>query len=368
MMKQLIICERPFMLYKALLKAMNNTNNDMIDIVLSNHMPELGKMYHPLVESGIFHHVYFFDDDLYQDYIKDESITDYVKFPNILWAWPQKLKRYFRYQKEAKSKKMPEGLNLKSYDEILANDGVSTINFRLNEEKIKYVVSEHGRNNFRNKVPLHIAAVYISIILDRLNIIVAYSASGKYVKEVEVDRIDDQLVGYIRRKPLRECRINSLEESLNDEKREKIYQVYAKAYGLPMEFHQEVNILLTGPLFHDKLVESEEDQINCYRDAVAQNCESDIVLMVKPHPRDTVDYTKVFPNALIVDKVVTSEVLSLCTSLKINKVVTIYSTSISSFRKAKEMVVLGGAFLDNYHLTSKYVGKEVTPDDDLKKK
>jgi hypothetical protein len=262
--------------------------------------------------------------------------------------------------------KLPDELDLKAYDEILANDGVSTINFRLNFQKIPYVVSEHARGNFKNIVPLHIVAVYLTMILDCLNIIVAYSGMSKYVKALEVDR-NEKLACYTKHKPIRECRINNLEKALTDEQRNQIYQIYAKAFDLPLYFDREVNLLLTGPLAHDKAVESEEDQINCYKDAVAQNCDDTMPLLVKPHPRDTVDYSKVFPDAIVVDKIVSSEVLSLSNSLKINKVVTIYSTSISSFRNAKQLIMLGGEFLDNYHHTSKYVGVKITSDEDITK-
>lgn len=361
-MKQLILCERPFMLYKALLKAFNS--HDTIDIVLSDHMPGMEKIYTPLTESGIFNKVFYFDDDLYQEYIKDESLSDYVSFPNILWAWPVKLKKYFKYQKSARTKKMPIGLDFNDYDEILANDGVSTLNFKLNFEKIPYVVSEHGRGNFRIKIPIHILAVYLTIILDRLNIIVAYSGSSKYVKAVEVDRNKD-LVCYIKRKEIRECRISQLEDNLSGEEKNRIYQIYAQAFDLPLAFTGEVNLLLTGPLAHDKAVASEQDQLKCYHDAVYQNCDMKKPLLIKPHPRDTVDYHSIFPDAIIINRLISSEVLSFCESLKIDKAVTIYSTSISSFRNAKELVILDSDFLNAYNHQNSYVGKSITLQEDL---
>lgn len=362
-MKQLVLCERPFMLYKAILIAMNH-KEDVIDIVLSNHMPGLEKMYDPLLESKIFHQVFYFDDVLYQNYIKNESIIDYVRFPKILWTWPKKLGRYLKYQKDACNLKLPEGLDLRGYDEILANDGVSAMNFMLFRNKIPYVVSEHGRGNFRNKVPLHILAVYLSMILDKLNIIAAYSGMSKYVTELEVDRKED-LVCYTKHKKIRECRINDLEQALSSDEAERIYQLYAAAYDLPVVYTEEMDLLLTGPLAHDRVVESEEDQINCYKDAIAWKSAAGRKLMIKPHPRDPMDYRTVFPDALIVDPIVSSEVLSLSNTLCIDKVITVYSTSVSSFQKVHEIVVLGGQFLDRYHRTSRYVANAITVKEDL---
>ena len=108
----------------------------------------------------------------------------------------------------------------------------------------------------------------------------------------------------------------------------------------------------------------EKDQLNCYYDAVNLNCDMTKKLVIKPHPRDEVDYSRKFPNAIIVNKVVTSEVLSFCASLKIDKVVTIYSTSISSFQKAKNMVVLGDEFLNGYNRTAQ-TGKSIVFQEDL---
>lgn len=362
-MKKLIICERPFMLYKALLIQMNS-EKDVIDIVLSNHMSGLEKMLIPLEAERIFNKIFFFSDDLYRDYIKNDRMSDFVEFPNVLLSWPKKFIKYYRYQKRAKKKALPEGLDFKKYDEIIAVDGVSTLNFHLNFQKINYIVSEHGRGNFRNKVPLHIVAVYISMILDRLNIVVAYSGMSKYVKMVEVDS-NENLVRYIKRKPIRECKISELENALSIEKKDRLYRIYADAFDLPKVFSEEVNLLLTGPLSGDKILKSEEDQLKCYKDAVDLHCKKGERLIIKPHPRDDVKYENTFPNAIIIDRVVTSEILGCCSSLKINKVITIYSTSLASFHNAKEMVMLGDAFLNNYNRLSYECGKSVYMKEEL---
>ena len=88
-MQKLFICERPYMLYKTIVKALLNEEDEM-DVVLSNHMQGMEKMKEPLENSHLFHRVFFFDDKLYQDYIKNEHLSDYVKFPQILIAWPKK--------------------------------------------------------------------------------------------------------------------------------------------------------------------------------------------------------------------------------------------------------------------------------------
>lgn len=336
------------MLYKAILKAAVNVE-DEIDIVLSNHMLDLEKMYEPLIESGLFNHIYYYNDYLYQDYIYKEKLGEYIRFPQIIWSWPKKFIRYFKYQRKAKKEVLPSGLDLHSYDEILANDGVSTINFKLNYEKIFYNVSEHGRGNFKAKIPLHILAVYISIILDKLNIVVAYSGSSKYVKAVEVDE-NKNLVSYIKnRKEIHEVSISALENSVPVSEKEKIYRLYAKVYHMPLEFTEEANLVLTGTLYDDGIVPDIKDIQRCYVDAVKKYCDPNQLLIIKPHPRDSVNYKELFPNALIIDKNVSSEILGFAQSLKLNKVITLYSTSVTTFRRAKDIIILGNDFLENYN-------------------
>lgn len=344
-MKQLILCERPFMLYKAILKTFHS--EDEIDIVLSNHMQGMENMYQPLVKSRLFHKVFFYDDVFYQDYIKQESLADYTAFPNILWAWPMKLRRYFKYQKKARQEAMPRGLRFYDYDEILANDGVSAMNFKLYEQKVPHVVSEHARGNFSSKPFLYMLAVYLTMVLDRLGMIPAYSGCSKYVKEIEVDS-SQKLVGYIRKKKIRECPVQSLEERLTAEEKDKIYRLYAQGYGLPEEYEKEVNLLLTGPLVSDGGAKNEKEQLRLYSDVVAKNCDSHQMLLIKPHPRDMADYSRVFPDAYVVDRSIAAEVLGFCSSLHIDKAITIGSSSIASFKKARQVLVLNDAARDRY--------------------
>lgn len=345
-MKKLFICERPYMLYKSIIKAMLN-ESDEIDIVLSNHMAGMEKLEQPLRDSQLFHRVYFFDDKLYQEYIRNEHLEDYVKFPKIFISWPKKMKRYWVFHKKAAKEQLPEDLNFKNYDEIYVVDGVSTINLRLNFEKIHYIVSEHARNNFRINYPLHKLAVRISIILDRLNIVVAYSGCSKWVSAIEVSE-DSNLVSYIKGKKLLVYDVGEIVKKLTDDQKNKVYEIYAQAYDIKIQNDRAVNVLLTAPLLEDGMLDNKKKVAQCWRNLVEQYGDPQCQLLVKAHPRDKMDYKSIFTNCIVVDPLVTAEVLAFATSLNITKVLNLYSSTVDAFADRCECVTVGVEFLASY--------------------
>ena len=342
-MRKLFICERPYMLYKTIIKAVLN-KNDVIDVVLSNHMNGMEKMKEPLEASKLFNRVYFFDDKLYQEYVNDEHLSDYVKFPKIIVSWPRKLKRYYEFHKKASKAEFPEGLDINNYDEIYVIDGVSTINLKLNFEKRNYIVSEHARNNFQIKIPLHILAVNISKVLDKLNIFVAYSGCSKYVSMIEVTE-NKNLVSYLKNKKIVEYNLDSQIKMLTAEEKNKIFSIYASAYKVPIYSENMINILLTAPLLEDGLVENYEQMKQCWEKLISKYADEGSFIMIKAHPRDKTDYKKIFPNSIIIDSLITAEVLALSSTLNITKVINLYSSAVAAFEGKCECITLGMDYL-----------------------
>lgn len=344
-MKKLFICERPYMLYKTIVKALLNEEDEM-DVVLSNHMQGMEKMKEPLENSHLFHRVFFFDDKLYQDYIKNEHLSDYVKFPKILIAWPKKMGRYYKFHKMARREKLPQGLDFNAYDEIYAIDGVSTINLRMNFKKVSYIVSEHAKNNFQINMLLHKLAVRISLIFDRLNIIVAYSGCSKYVSAIEVSE-NKNLVSYLKEKKIIVYNVAEMVQKLDDKKKNKILELYALAYDKKLlDIHGDVNILLTAPLLEDGLVDTSEKAEQCWKSLVNTYADKECRLLIKAHPRDKTDYGKIFPDSIVVNNLVSVEVLAFATNLGIGKVLNLYSSTVDVFKHKCECITVGREYLD----------------------
>ena len=70
-------------------------------------------------------------------------------------------------------------------------------------------------------------------------------------------------------------------------------------------------------------------------------------IFIKPHPRDELDYYKLFPGYPIIDGAVPMEMLNFFEDLKFTKVVSVF-TEMKAVRFAEEIVALGADFMDKY--------------------
>ena len=64
-------------------------------------------------------------------------------------------------------------------------------------------------------------------------------------------------------------------------------------------------------------------------------------LFIKTHPRDTTDYSKLFPTAVILPRTMPSEVLNFCLPFKFQRAVTVQSWVLRGFTAAEEKVFVG---------------------------
>ena len=69
--------------------------------------------------------------------------------------------------------------------------------------------------------------------------------------------------------------------------------------------------------------------------------------MIKPHPRDVLDYHKIFTDYIVLDGMFPMEVLNFIPDLKFRRVVSVFTVP-SSIKFAEEIVYLGEDFMDNY--------------------
>lgn len=94
------------------------------------------------------------------------------------------------------------------------------------------------------------------------------------------------------------------------------------------EIAKSKSVVLITQQFSSDHVISEEEQINIYKTLLAQENIKDV--LIKPHPRDHVDYRSYFPDALVLDKPIPFQTLTIM-GVKFKKAITVYSSSVSSF-------------------------------------
>jgi len=336
MKKRLFICERPYPLYRTLIKCINDSQNN--DILISNHVEGMEKMYPILKDTNIFKHVFFFDDIMYKKFYSYGKEYEFRKFPKGIFILFRKLRMYIELQKKAENIKLPNGLDIETYDEIYVNDAVSTIMLHLCSKKKKMIWVEHAKNVFSNdfcQLPIiHWICFKVLSILEKLGITYALHGASKWVKAVEVNK-NRNLISLIRKKEIREVDIDQLLKNISKKDKDYIFELYCKAYHVELDKEKPFYIILTAPLYFDNLVSSEKEQIKVYKNLIEREIRTYTNVLIKPHPRDEVEYKKMIPEVTVIESCFSAEVFNLSSKLQLEGVYGIRTSTINAFTNAK---------------------------------
>ncbi len=123
-----------------------------------------------------------------------------------------------------------------------------------------------------------------------------------------------------------------------------IYDIFVEK-DLHLNTSKKKLILLTQPLYKDKLVSSEDIQKKVYQDII-EKFQKEYVIYLKPHPRDLIDY-QFGKDIFLINKNIPTEVLSFNDDFEFNKAITISSGGIHAI-KAEEKIQYGLEYLDSY--------------------
>lgn len=336
-MKRLFLCERPYPLYRTLVKCMDSSDEN--DIILSNHVEGMERMYPVLKKADIFRNVFFYNDVLYKKFFNYGLQRDFIRFPKNIFILLKKLYMYVDLQQKAARIRLPDGLNIDEYDEIYVNDASSTIMFFLCSRKKKFIWVEHAKNVFQSREPfVYILCFRIMQVLDRLGILYSLRGTSRQVKAVEVNN-NENLIPLIRRKRILEVNIDQMIKKMPGRCKKQIFKLYQEAYHLDLDKEKPLYIVLTSPLYEDGRVAEREDQVTIIRNVINRKIGTDENVMIKPHPRDLTRYEKYFPHAVIAAQCISAEILNFADScgIKIQCVYGFLTSSITAFTAAEHV-------------------------------
>ena len=106
-------------------------------------------------------------------------------------------------------------------------------------------------------------------------------------------------------------------------------------------------LFLPRSYYIDGMLPSQAAQDALCRDLVAKYADG-YQLYIKTHPRDTTDYTRLFPDAVVLDRFMPSELLDWCFSVRFDRAVGLGTHSIRNLRCADEIIDLPDSGLAPY--------------------
>ncbi len=312
---------------------------------LSNTFEQFGER---LKAVGLFADIITFDEKR-ADFFPELQVYRKDRGNIILNMW-QRIRFTKRYAK-LEAPFVP--VDFKKYKDIYVFCDSDPIGYYLNQNRIAYHAVEDGLNcvaNFDVARYDNRAFFALKVFLSkRLNLIFIQNGYGKYCLDMEVN--DISAIAFpcpyykeVPRKPL--------VDALTKEDKEMILRAFVRDLDGLMKKAEECGrvgkkiLILTEPLC------SLDVRERLFKDLVTEY-EKEGQIFIKPHPRDELDYHKIFPGYPIFDGTIPMELFNFFENMHFDQVVTVF-TDLNGVQFADKLVRLGDEFMDQYESPEKH--------------
>ncbi len=343
MQKRIYICHTFYHVYVACLKEsyLPEKERGRADLLLSKMSNDFGDLNLRAEQSLFFNKVYMFDEK--EDTFFPELTQYHTDKGNLVLNMFSRIK-YTKLLGKLQEPYIP--VDLTKYKDIYVFCDSDPIGYYLNYKKIRYHALEDGLDCIR----YYDTARYdnrghfgLKAFLSSLNLIFIQNGYGKYCMDMEVN--DISVCPYPCKKYIEQKR-EELVENLTDKEREEICRIFIKDIEeLKKQFNTGINhehkvMILTEPLCTLDVREK------IFKDLILEYGR-DAQIILKPHPRDLLDYETLFPDCVVIKGRFPMEVMNFISNLQVDKVVSIMTVT-DSIHFAKEAVFLGEDYMDRY--------------------
>ena len=290
----------------------------------------------------------FFEEVLEFDEQRESAFPELAKYKypekNFLKAlW----NRILFTKKFGKAQEAYVPVNFRDYKEVYVYCDSDPIGYYLNYKRIPYHAMEDGLNclmNFDTARYDNRGHFGLKVFLSsKLNLIFVQNGYGRYCIDMEVN--DISVIKYPCPK-YKEVPRQPMVDALTREEKDILLRAFVKNMDALVEtmekgeHHDNKMLILTEPLCDLKTRE------RIFRDIIDM-CGEDAQIYLKPHPRDELDYEKLFGEYNIIDRTVPMEMLNFFPGLMFERLYSVF-TVVDSIQYAKEKISLGVDFMDKY--------------------
>lgn len=344
MKDRIYVCHTYYHVYVACLKELNleKEKRGKATLVMSTMSNDFGDLKGRAAVCGLFEAVYMFDE---KEDVNFPGIMKYhVDRGNLFCNLLARI-RYTKLLGKAQEPYVP--VDFREYKDIYVFCDSDPIGYYLSYKKIPYHALEDGLDcistydtaRYDNRGHFKLKAFLAS-----LNVIFIQNGWGKYCLDMEVNNIS--ILPYPCPKYIEKPR-QQLTERLTKEDKALLVRLFVEdieEIQKKLDTGKEKVLLLTEPLCElDVRERIFKDCIDLY----GQPEGAEAVILIKPHPRDLLDYDRLFPESIILDRKFPMEVLNYIEGLTFRRVISVF-TVVHSIRFAQEIIYLGEDFMDKY--------------------
>ncbi len=345
MLDRIYVCHTFYNVYVTLLKECNRPVEEQgkADIALSTMSTDFGNLKEQLEACGMFRKVHVLVEKKDSDF---PELAKYKKSHNNVVR--HMINRIILTKKLPKKMEPFITIDFKQYKDIYVYCDWDPIGWYLSYKHIYYHAVEDGLDclkhldgaRYENRGHFEIKA-----LLAKWNIIFMQNGYGKYCIDMEIN--DRSVLKYDMEKYVEVPR-KPLELALKPEQKKMILKVFMPDAEQFMEElgnkAKDGNCMLFLSQPHPKNLEA---RIRACRDIIrdyAKGCH----VVIKPHPRDVVDYTKEFPECTVIRGKFPIEVFNFIEGVKFKLAISIVTTALDTIDFAEEKINLGASFWDAY--------------------
>lgn len=312
--ERIYVCHTYYHVYVACLKELNlpSEKRGHAELVLSTMSNDFGDLKSRAEVCGLFEKVYMFDEK--EDVTFPEVMKHHKDRGNIVLNMLERIK-YTKMLGKMQQDYVP--VDFKEYQDIYVFCDSDPIGYYLSYKKIHYHALEDGLDcistydtaRYDNRGYFRLKAFLAS-----LNLIFIQNGWAKYCLDMEVN--DISVLPYPCPKYIEKPR-KELVEGLDEEGKDILVHLFIAdmdeiSRTLSAGGDKNKILLLTEPLCELDVRE------RIFRDCIEQYGMIDgeeSIVMIKPHPRDVLDYHKVFPEYIVLDGKFPMEVLNFIPGL-----------------------------------------------------
>lgn len=332
---ELYICSTYSHLLITIITILTEKKNN-VDIILYDDLPNCSLLKSKLRTLNIFNNIIIFTKGgLPQRFHKEEN--DKIK-----------LMEYHYVHLVAVEKKLP--IDISKYKNVYTFYDGHHLGLYLQEKHIKYHLIEDGMNHFQ-----HIMATpsVQEIPVVNSETLKGYMQGSQYLccgqnpdcLSIEVN--DNHNLAINHNNIIEKPRKNMISK-LSIEQKNAIFNVFINDFNYIKNIGNNLAIVFTSVLVNDGWVDNEKTQIKIYRDIVTELINDGYYVILKPHPRDKVMYTKEFRDCYVLDKNFPSELLDFKEDLHFKKGIVIASSAMELIDCIEHKEKLGFKHFEKY--------------------
>ena len=345
MKERIYVCHTYYHVYVACLKELflPEEKRGQADLVLSTMSNDFGNLRERAQKSGIFEEVFLFEEKTAESF---PELEKYHKDRGNLVVNMLARIRYTKLLGKLQERFVP--VDFKEYQDIYVFCDSDPIGYYLSYKKIYYHAVEDGLNcletydtaRYDNRGHFGFKAWMAAH-----NLIFIQNGYAKYCLDMEVN--DKSILPYPIDKQIEQPR-EELTAHLSERDKDVLIHLF-------IENMDELLRALKNGAKEKILVLSEplcdlETRRRIFRDIIDEYGKidgHDAQILIKPHPRDVLDYKKEFPQHIVLNGMFPMEIMNFIPGLYFEKVVSVFTVP-NAIRFAKEIVFLGEDFMDKY--------------------